>query len=201
MKVSRPTLAIASLLAVFLSAPAQAQSADEINQIIRQLAPIAGQTLAPAITLTAPAPIATQPIATQPLPSQHVLIEVVIEERIIVIDPTYAMDFEVYFAFDSAELTVQGRTDLSALGQALASPELRPYSYLVAGHTDAVGNAGYNQQLSKRRAVAARNYLIETFAIDPNRLLTIGFGEARLRDAANPTSGINRRVEVAMIVH
>lgn len=180
-------------LALILSfTPAHAQSADDINSIIRGLAPIAGQSLAapPASALTSPAPQR----------SERVLVELVIKERVIVIDPAYAMDFNVFFAFDSAELTPQARAELRALGHALGSPELRPYRYLIAGHTDAVGDPAYNQLLSERRAAAVREYLITAFAIDPDRLIAVGFGEERLKDPANPRAGINRRVEVAMIV-
>ncbi len=194
-----PRLAAAVALVVIglTSVPAAAQTEDEVNTIIRSLAPIAGQTqpAAPGIDLTAPAPTATPPVTPR-----EVLVEVIIEERVILIDPTYSMDFTVHFAFDSAELTPQARAQLRALGRALVSPELRPYRYLIAGHTDAVGDPGYNQRLSERRAAAVRQYLIETFPIAPDRLIAVGFGEERLKDAANPRAAINRRVEVAMIV-
>ena len=179
-------------LALILSfTPAQSQSADDINSIIRGLAPIAEPSLAApsASALTSPAPES----------SERVLIELVIEERVILIDPAYTMDFNVFFAFDSAELTPQARAELRALGHALGSPELRPYRYLIAGHTDAVGDPAYNQRLSERRAAAVREYLITAFAIDPERLVVVGFGEERLKEPSNPRAGINRRVEVAMI--
>ena len=194
--MNRFSAAFAIVLTSLSASPAFSQSADEVNAIIRSLAPIAGQTqpAAPSVDLTAPAPM-----ATPPSPPREVLVEVVIEERVIFIDPTYSMDFEVYFAFDSAALTPQARADLRALGRALESPELRPYRYVIAGHTDAVGDPTYNQHLSERRALAARQYLIENFAIDPHRLIAVGFGEERLKDPQNPRAAINRRVEVAMI--
>ena len=37
----------------------------------------------------------------------------------------------------------------------------------LAGHTDDVGSEPYNMILSKRRANAARDYLLERFAVDP----------------------------------
>ena len=179
-----------------------AQSEDEINRIIRSLAPIAGQTVpeqaAPSDILTAPAPgTVTQP---PPQTDPSIYIEINIDGTIIIIDPTYSMDFEVYFDFDSAELTARARAELTALGQALASGALRPYSYLIAGHTDAVGDPNYNQRLSERRAASVRNFLITNFAIHPSRLIAVGFGEERLKDPTNPRAGINRRVEVALIV-
>lgn len=194
--MSRFSTACAALMLGFTSTPMSAQSADEINQIIRSLAPIAGQTVAGegSNMLAAPAPGLGAPEAPT-----RVLVEVVVQERVIFVDPSYALDFEVYFPFDSAELTAQARADLAALGRALSSTELRPYRYLIAGHTDAVGNAAYNQALSERRALAVRQYLLETFPIAPERLVAIGFGQERLKRPNQPRAAVNRRVEVLLI--
>jgi OmpA-OmpF porin, OOP family len=128
-----------------------------------------------------------------------VLLEVVLSEQVILVDTSYAMDFEVYFPFDSEELTPRDRVELLALGQALASPELRPYRYLIAGHTDGVGQPAYNQTLSERRAAAVRVFLTETFPIAPDRLFSVGFGQERLKLPGEPRAAINRRVEVLLI--
>ncbi|TVS05144.1 MAG: OmpA family protein [Rhodobacteraceae bacterium] len=184
-------------LGAVLTTGAAAQSEAEVNEIIRSLAPIAGQTL--------PAPPEPQPV--QPpltplpgLPPAPGMIEIIIPGYIVILDPGYAIDMEVYFPFDSAELTPEARRSLGVLGRALESAQLRPYSYLVAGHTDAVGNAAYNQRLSERRAIAVRNYLIEAFAIDPDRLISVGFGQERLKQPEAPRAAVNRRVEIALIV-
>lgn len=116
------------------------------------------------------------------------------------IDRARALDFDVFFPFDSAELTPAARRSLAALGTALASSELAGASYLVAGHTDARGSASHNDDLSRRRAQAVRNYLITTFAINPDRLYVAGFGARRLRSPQTPAAAINRRVEIALIV-
>ena len=190
-----------------LAGAGSVKAADDITRIIRSLAPIAGQTVPEPVTpsdiLTQPAPgTVTQQPAPPPPPvtDPDIYIEITIEGSVIVIDPTYSMDFEVFFAFDSAELSPRARAELTALGRALESGELRPYRYMIAGHTDAVGNPAYNQRLSERRAESVRNFLITNFAIHPSRLISVGFGEERLRDPANPRAGINRRVEVALIV-
>jgi outer membrane protein OmpA-like peptidoglycan-associated protein len=184
-------------LCVCLSAGSAAgQSADEINRIIRGLAPIAGQTVSGGAgnMLYAPAP-GLGAVSAPP----SVLLEVVLREQVILVDTSYAMDFEVYFPFDSAELTPRARQELLALGRALASPDLRPYRYLIAGHTDGVGQPAYNLTLSERRAAAVRAFLIETFPIAPNRLVSIGFGQERLKLPAEPRAAVNRRVEVLLI--
>ncbi|MEQ8366420.1 MAG: OmpA family protein [Roseicyclus sp.] len=197
------TLGLCVTLLSALSTPAVAQTADEVNQIIRSLAPIAGQTIAgqEETTLTAPGNPAAYPGATRTTgPSRSgVLLEVVRDQRVIVVDTTYALDFEVYFPFDSADLTPQARMELAALGQALSARELQPYSYLIAGHTDAVGQPAYNQSLSERRAAAVVQYLVETFPIASDRLISVGFGQSRLKVPGEPRAAINRRVEVLLI--
>lgn len=195
----RPALAlIAAILVGVPGLPTSAQDADEINRIIRGLAPIAGQTVAGGASnpLVAPAPGLVIPPAPR-----TVLFEVILRERVILVDTTYAMDFEVYFPFDSAELTPRARQELLTLGEALASPELRPYSYLIAGHTDGVGRPAYNQELSERRAAAVRAFLTETFPIAPDRLISVGFGQERLRLPDDPRAAVNRRVEVLLIAN
>jgi outer membrane protein OmpA-like peptidoglycan-associated protein len=67
----------------------------------------------------------------------------------------------------------------------------------VAGHTDDVGTAQYNQQLSERRARAVAQYL-ESKRVQPVRLATVGKGEA-MPIASNASEGgraENRRVEI-----
>lgn len=199
------TLGFCVTLLSTLSLPAVAQTSDEINQIIRSLAPIAGQT----VTGQARAPL-TKPATRNPAtylgstqstaPARSgLLMEVVQGQRVIVVDTTYALDFEVYFPFDSADLTPQSRMQLAALGQALSSRELASHSYLIAGHTDAVGQPAYNQRLSERRAAAVVQYLVEAFPIAPKRLISVGFGQSRLKEQSNPRAAINRRVEVLLI--
>ncbi len=118
----------------------------------------------------------------------------------VVIDTTASWDATIYFDYDSAVITTQAKKQLAALGLALVSPELASHSYLVAGHTDAIGSAEYNRDLSQRRAASVRRYLIEAFDINPTRLLVVGFGFDRLKTPNKPTSPVNRRVEVALIV-
>jgi outer membrane protein OmpA-like peptidoglycan-associated protein len=67
----------------------------------------------------------------------------------------------------------------------------------VAGHTDDVGSAQYNQGLSERRARSVAQYL-EQKKIQPVRMAVVGKGEA-MPIASNATEGgraENRRVEI-----
>lgn len=69
----------------------------------------------------------------------------------------------------------------------------------VDGHTDSVGNAGYNMDLSNRRANSVANYLASR-GVDPRRMSAMGYGLER-PIASNETEmgrAQNRRVEIAI---
>jgi OOP family OmpA-OmpF porin len=166
-----------ALLMGMATQPAIADQTADVDALIRDLAPLAEQQES-----SGAAPEAAE-----------------IRGRTIYIVPNRSVDLAVYFAFDSAELTYRAREDLAALGYALASQTLRPHSYLIAGHTDAKGDAGHNQWLSERRAESVVRFLIENYPIDPNRLIAVGWGESRLKTPGNPNAAINRRVEVTLI--
>ena len=168
---------------------ALAASEREINDIIKSLAPIAGQTVSPGYPSSSGAAASGGGGGTQ----------VIIDQETIYVDYAYSIELEVYFPFDSAELTPRARDQLEALGRALESDALRPYRYLIAGHTDAKGSAEYNEKLSWRRSKSVKNFLVESFAVDPSRLRAKGWGESHLKDPAHPNAGINRRVEVVLI--
>ena len=105
-------------------------------------------------------------------------------------------DLRIFFPFDSAELTPAARKTLDELAVALASPRLQGDRFRIAGHTDAIGDEAYNLDLSRRRAEAVVDYLARTHGIPPDRLIGEGYGESAPFDPANPTAGLNRRVEV-----
>jgi outer membrane protein OmpA-like peptidoglycan-associated protein len=102
----------------------------------------------------------------------------------------------VNFAFDSAELTTDARITLDELAKALRGARLEGKAFILAGHTDAVGTAEYNQSLSERRANAVRDYLVSSGQVSPNRLKAEGWGFSRPMNADDPKAAENRRVEV-----
>lgn len=106
------------------------------------------------------------------------------------------IDIEINFDFNSAEISSGSKADVDELGKALTSEALSAYRIVLNGHTDGVGGDGFNQELSERRAAAVRQYLIDEFSIDAARLISIGYGEERLKNEADPEAGENRRVEV-----
>ena len=75
-----------------------------------------------------------------------------------------------------------------------ASPGLK---LLIEGHTDSVGNADQNLDLSRRRAEAVKAVLISQFKVDASRLTTAGLGATKPIDNNDTPQGRsqNRRVE------
>lgn len=71
----------------------------------------------------------------------------------------------------------------------------------IQGHTDGVGSADYNLQLSYMRANAVRDYLIEMHEITPERLFIMAYGESRPIAPNTDEQGRykNRRVEFFII--
>jgi len=75
------------------------------------------------------------------------------------------------------------------------NPNLR---LLIEGHTDSVGNAAANMDLSRRRAEAVKSVLVTQFKIDAERLTTAGLGSSKPVDTNDTPQGRaqNRRVEL-----
>jgi hypothetical protein len=71
----------------------------------------------------------------------------------------------------------------------------------IIGHTDTDGNAADNLDLSKRRAIAVKNYLVSEFKIAPSRIETDGKGQTEPLVSNNSAEGkaTNRRVEFLKI--
>ena len=66
----------------------------------------------------------------------------------------------------------------------------------IEGHTDNVGQAAYNKDLSQRRAAAVRQALIDRFGADAARLTAAGYGPERPLVANDNAANraLNRRV-------
>jgi OOP family OmpA-OmpF porin len=103
---------------------------------------------------------------------------------------------EVDFDFNSSVIKPSSYRTVGSIADALHNPILLGYGFLVIGHTDSVGGRQYNVGLSQRRAESIRNALIDPFGVNPGILEAIGMGEEQLRDPRNPTSGVNRRVQL-----
>ncbi len=106
------------------------------------------------------------------------------------------IDLEITFDYNSAEISAKSLSSVQALGKALTSADLKGSTFIVAGHTDAAGSEGYNQDLSERRAESIKRYLTEKYGIAGADLVTVGYGESKLKDPGQPLAEANRRVQV-----
>ncbi len=105
-----------------------------------------------------------------------------------------ALSLPVRFAFDSADILPAARSQLDALAEGIRL--LEPAKVVtVEGHTDAVGSDAYNLELSRSRARAVRDYLVQRHGIDAARLKTVGYGEGQPITDSDPNAAVNRRVQ------
>ena len=106
------------------------------------------------------------------------------------------IDLEIQFDYNSADISKGSTSAVQELGKALSSPDLKGSTFVVAGHTDAIGGEVYNQELSERRADTIKKYLTEKYGIAGSDLVTVGYGESKPKDANAPMDPTNRRVQV-----
>lgn len=107
-----------------------------------------------------------------------------------------SIDLEIYFDYNSAEIASRAVPDLTNLGRALSSADLKGGVYLIGGHTDAKGGDDYNQRLSERRAQSVKDFLVRRFQIADDTLVTAGYGKEQLKITSDPYAAENRRVQI-----
>jgi OOP family OmpA-OmpF porin len=110
-----------------------------------------------------------------------------------------SVSLSVQFQTGSAQLTAPAMQTLNQLGQALSQPALAPYRFRIEGHTDTVGTAAYNKQLSDERAAAVVEYLATNFKVDRSRLEAVGMGEEGLLVATPDQTNEPRNRRVAVV--
>lgn len=110
-----------------------------------------------------------------------------------------SIDLEINFEFNSSVIRSSSISQVKALGEALTSADLKGRTFVLAGHTDATGDANYNQSLSELRSDAVKRYLIEKYGVDASNLVTVGHGKTQLKNSSNPYAAENRRVQIVNI--
>jgi outer membrane protein OmpA-like peptidoglycan-associated protein/predicted nucleic acid-binding Zn-ribbon protein len=106
---------------------------------------------------------------------------------------------ELLFAVNSDEVGQSAHDTLARVAELISLYGDR--QVLIVGHSDAVGDAAYNKQLSERRAELVKQFFVDNFELDERRLSTEGWGEARPIAANTTPDGrrANRRVEVLIL--
>lgn len=104
----------------------------------------------------------------------------------------------VLFASNQSELLPAAQVKLNEVAEALikGNPDAK---MTVEGHTDSQGQAGYNKDLSQKRAESVRSYLISR-GIAADRIRAAGYGSERPVASNNTAEGRanNRRVEIVV---
>ncbi|MEW6367713.1 MAG: OmpA family protein [Acidobacteriota bacterium] len=104
---------------------------------------------------------------------------------------------DVLFDFDRHSLRDEAREKLARFaGILLNYPDLK---IRCEGHTDSIGTAEYNQDLSEKRAQAAADYL-NTLGVDRSRLYYEGLGENAPIASNDSRFGRQKNRRVEMIV-
>ncbi len=106
------------------------------------------------------------------------------------------IDLDIQFDYNSAEISKTSMPSVQELGKALSNPDLKGSTFVVAGHTDAIGGEEYNQGLSERRAESIKRYLTDKYGLASADLVTVGYGKSKPKDPNAPLDPINRRVQV-----
>ena len=106
------------------------------------------------------------------------------------------IDLEIRFDYNSAEISKTSTEAVQELGKALSNASLKGSTFVVAGHTDAIGGEAYNQDLSERRADTIKKYLVEKYGLTGSDLVTVGYGKTKPKDPNAPLDPVNRRVQV-----
>ena len=82
----------------------------------------------------------------------------------------------IYFPLDSVQVSNEDREVISAHARLLSSnPDV---TVVLEGHADERGTREYNLALGERRALAARNYLLQQ-GVAPERMRIRSFGETQ----------------------
>jgi outer membrane protein OmpA-like peptidoglycan-associated protein len=103
----------------------------------------------------------------------------------------------VYFNMGSAQLLPESGPAIEKIAALLKAQPA--WTITIEGHTDNIGAADYNLNLSRARASAVRDTLIAQYGITEARLTSAGYGATRPVESNTTIEGRarNRRVELS----
>jgi OmpA-OmpF porin, OOP family len=119
--------------------------------------------------------------------------------KAIVVQGQIKITEQVKFKTGSAEILAESDSILNAVKRVLEGhPEIKKIS--IEGHTDNVGSAAYNKNLSTKRAASVLKWLTD-HGVDSGRLSSVGYGMTRPMDTNATEAGRknNRRVEFHIV--
>ncbi len=112
---------------------------------------------------------------------------------------------DVLFDFDSWEVKPEAGATLEKLARGIR--ELGWRRVVIEGHTDSLGSDEYNLELSRKRAIAIKEWFLTESGLDGVEYETVGYGESRpIAPNTNPDGSDNpegraknRRVEIRIL--
>jgi outer membrane protein OmpA-like peptidoglycan-associated protein len=184
-------LVVALLGCAALPAQAQAPAASSSEDWVKRLA---GLETAPDLDVAALRQQATQRVKSradlQPIKRPLVAPQLLKLPQLVA---------DIQFDADAAVVRPDSYRVLGRIADTLTHPSLLGYKFLIVGHTVSTGRRDVNLSLSQRRADVIREVLVNTFKINPKRLLSLGLGEEQLLDAARPAAPANQRVHLMTV--
>lgn len=109
-----------------------------------------------------------------------------------------ALPSDLLFEYDSAQLRETARLGLMKLAMLIdRNPEM---FCVLEGHSDLFGNGDYNLNLSRQRAQAVEDWLVESMQLDGKRIVVRAFGntQPKVLEGSIDEQAINRRVDILM---
>lgn len=104
----------------------------------------------------------------------------------------------VFFEFDKFDLKPESMTSLKRLQRFLL--ENSNVNILISGHTDNIGNQGYNQNLSLQRAKSVQDFLVKA-GLHRGRVMVEGKGdkEPLVPNSSPENQALNRRITIKIL--
>lgn len=130
----------------------------------------------------------------EPIPPVVAVVEKIIENTPPAIKEPNAITFD----FDSYKILPSQEAGLNDVVNRMKE---REDAYLVlSGHTDNVGSSSYNKELSKKRAMAVKDYLVKN-GVESDRIIVKYYGLEKPIDSNDSVEGRqkNRRVEFKIL--
>jgi len=122
-------------------------------------------------------------------------------DRLIAVEAAPTVAITIHFDTDSSEIKGGHNIEqLTQLGMALQSDQLKKRVFSIEGHTDKRGSTAHNMKLSQARSQAVVEYLKKEFGVGDENLDANGQGEFFLLDDGDSDAAHtkNRRVEIVL---
>ncbi|MBK1835368.1 OmpA family protein [Roseibacillus ishigakijimensis] len=119
----------------------------------------------------------------------------------LVANPQGGETLVIYFGFDEETLAPRTRRQLEIVAEVLRTDPDRRLT--LSGHADALGSADYNRDLSRKRALSVKDFLLEQ-GVESSQIIIVAEGDTRPRRPNETATGednpegrrANRRTEI-----